>query len=307
MGELNSQDNSVLKGYLAYLERSHSYSTSMSYYLDCKYYLGYLNLTKGPRYTEIDNLKSSTSETVDAYLNILRETKSHATVYRVAVSIRNFYKYLVASKIIDNVPTFGTTLPIPQFHTPEVLTKAQMRLLINSVDTSSEMGARGKAMLLIMYYTGAKATDVLEMKVGDVDFHSREIILKSNSDIKTDLIFSLDGETINALEDYLEYRRKHCTPTSDDPLFTSLKDAKLTRQSVWKIIRRCAEESPLELKIGPNTIRNTMAYHLLESGVSSQRVSSILGNQALDNIRKFMELLPKSDEHIIRTHELLSI
>ncbi len=276
----------LIDTYLGYLEnkRKLSYNTLMSYKHDL---YGYLEYLKANNSTALKVRKA----TVVAYLSLLqREGKSAQTISRNLASIRGFYKYLNVTERMKRNPTSGISSPKSERQLPEILTIKEVDRLLSQPDGDDFKNVRDKAMLELLYATGIRVSELVEIKVDDIE-PEKEILRCEGSDRRA-LPFGTLAKT--ALQKYLEVSPFHNgLKEQSEYLFVNIYGKPLTRQGFWKIIRQYKKSAGIEKEISPKILRHSFATHLLENGVDIKLLQEFMGHSAMAST-KFYENLKSS-------------
>lgn len=277
--------SSVLEGYLKELQRkSLSKNTIDAYNRD---------ITKFKEFAtnREEDLNSATTVTIMAYVQHLEKT-GHATssIVRSIVSIRNFYKYLIKKGIVLEDPTLSYDIPKVQRNIPKILSVEEVDALLNSPD-SSKKGLRDKAMLELMYATGTKVTELLNLTIYDINLKFNYI--KCRGTKSKERIIPIGSYAVNCLKEYLQVRPE-LNIYNLDYLFLNLKGTQLTRQGFWKIIKHYAKETSIDKAINAYTLRHSFAVHLLQNGADIKSVQELLGHRDLAATQIYSTISRKS-------------
>lgn len=275
---------SVYRHYLKEIKKS-SDNTVDSYLRDVKGYLNYCNDRN------IDPAAVSSTE-IGNYLRFLsKRGKTPATVSRSLASIRSFYQFMIYSGIMISNPTKGIKSAAADKKLPEILTPAEVDLLISQPDISSLRGCRDKAMLELMYATGIRVTELIELNIDDINLGISVLHCRSG---KLDRTIPVYKEAIQTLEDYLvRVRPVIVNDRKEKSLFLNLNGARLTRQGFWKIIKGYAASAGINKDITPHTIRHSFATHLLENGAEIHDIQEMLGHSGVSSTAVYTQIINK--------------
>ncbi len=269
--------------YLGYLEKNRKLSdnTLMSYKHDLYDYL---------RYLEIHNssITKASKSTVTSYLTLLqREGKSARTVARNLASIRGMYKYLNVTERMKRNPTSGILTPKSERKLPEILTVKEVDSLLSQPSGDDFKSVRDKAMLELLYATGIRVSELIDIKNDDVEIE-KEILRCHGADRRV-LPFGVLAKT--ALERYLEMSPFHNGQKEQSTyLFVNIYGKPLTRQGFWKIIRQYKKSAGIEKEINPKILRHSFATHLLENGVDIKSLQELMGHSAVSSTQFYENL-----------------
>jgi len=267
-----SNINQLLDDYYLYLSKQNiKNNTVLAYYFDFKNYLE----TSEP--VELDNLFR-----VDHLIEFISQSSiSESTKKRRLASIKKAYYYLTQNNIVANDIKFLSNLNSINIEkksivsSDNILSEEEIDILLNTPNDSISL--RDKAIIETIYTLGLRTSEIVELKVRDIDLNLNLISIYRNSIKKT---FSLDSDINSSLINYLNYERLEFK-LETNYLFLNKNKEKLSRQSVWKIIAKYAENQNIETKVNPKILRKSFALHLIKNGVSINTVSEIFG---IDNL-----------------------
>ena len=209
--------------------------------------------------------------------SLQKNNLASSSIARSIVSLRRFYRYLKNSGTIIDNPILEYESPKIKRIIPEILTVEEVDKLLSIPDISINKGSRDKAMLEVMYAAGLKVTELINLKVSDVNLKLSYI--KCTGSSKRERIIPIGTYAINRLESYFKIRpilnKKYL-----GYLFLNLKGEPLTRQGFWKIIKGYALLAGIQKRIDSNTLRNSFAVHLLQNGADIKTVQELLGQNA---------------------------
>lgn len=216
--------------------------------------------------------------TIVGYLMFLRRKgRSTATVARRLASIKSFYRFLLKEGYIDKDPSENLSSPSLERRLPKVLTLAEIERLLDQPDPSTPIGLRDKAILEVLYATGLRVSELTNLDLGDVDL--REGFVRCIGKGSKERVVPLGEIAIVSTRSYIENGR----PTLIfDPkelsLFVNQNGGRMTRQSIWKLVKKYSERARIPKEVTPHTIRHSFATHLLEHGADIRSVQEMLGH-----------------------------
>ncbi|NFD42903.1 site-specific tyrosine recombinase XerD [Clostridium botulinum] len=238
-----------------------------------------------------EKILSVDTVTIMAFVQYLqREGRATSSIVRNIVSIRNFYKYLIKKNMVSEDPTLGYEIPKIERTIPKILSVEEVDKLLNSPD-SSKKGLRDKAMLELMYATGVKITELLNLNIYDINLKFNYI--KCRGSKKRERIIPIGSYAIKCLKNYLEVRPA-INVYNLDYLFLNLKGTQMTRQGFWKIIKFYAKEAFIDKEIDSYTLRHSFAVHLLQNGADIKSVQELLGHKDLAATQIYSSISKKS-------------
>lgn len=231
--------------------------------------------------------------TIMAYVQFLQKTRrANSSIVRNIVSIRNFYKFLYKKGYIDEDPVVNYELPKVKRNIPKILTIEQVESLLNAPDITCEKGIRDKAMLEVMYATGVKVTELLNMTMFDVNLKLSYI--KCRGSKNKERIIPIGRYAVDCLDKYLNIR-PNINVYNLDYLFLNLKGVQMTRQGFWKIVKKYAKIADIKKSINSYTLRHSFAVHLLQNGADMKSVQELLGHKDLSATQIYSTISKKSN------------
>ncbi|EJP6473421.1 site-specific tyrosine recombinase XerD [Clostridium sporogenes] len=238
-----------------------------------------------------EKILSVDTVTIMAFVQYLqKQGRANSSIVRNIVSIRNFYKYLIKKNIVSEDPTLGYEIPKIERNIPKILSVEEVDKLLNSPN-SSKKGLRDKAMLELMYATGVKITELLNLDIYDINLKFNYI--KCRGSKKRERIIPIGSYAVKCLKDYLEVR-PIINVYNLDYLFLNLKGTQMTRQGFWKIIKFYAKEASIDKEIDSYTLRHSFAVHLLQNGADIKSVQELLGHKDLAATQIYSSISKKS-------------
>ena len=267
-----SNINQLLDEYYFYLSKQNiKKNTVLAYYFDFKNYLDISEAVELDEIFKVDYLRE--------FIN--QSSISESTKKRRLASIKKAYYYLTQNNLIAKDIKFFSNLKSIKIEkksilsSDNILSEEEIDILLNTPNDSISL--RDKAIIETIYTLGFRTSEIVELKLNDIDLNLNLISIYRNSIKKT---LSLDNDINSSLINYLNYERlKNNLET--DYLFLNKNKEKLSRQSVWKIIAKYAENQNIESKVNPKILRKSFALHLIKNGVSINTVSEIFG---IDNL-----------------------
>lgn len=225
-----------------------------------------------------DILSISTSD-IDCYKRKLSQNGfSASSVSRAMSSIRGFYKYLLVAGEVSEDPSRSVKNEKIEKKDFEVLTSKEIELLLSQPDIKTFKGIRDKAMLEIMYATGMKVTELISLRISDINIKLGFVVCHGDDRQKPDRTIFLYPEAVKSIKDYLNNSRKFLDCGTDDSLFLNINGSKMTRQGFWKILKGYVRDAGIHKIITPHTLRHSFATHLLENGADINDIKEILGH-----------------------------
>lgn len=213
------------------------------------------------------------------YMVYLRQKgDSKRTIARRISSIRGFFAWLLDEKHISKNPAALLDAPkIPQY-LPEVLNLAEIKNLLDAPDMHSKLGQRDRGILELMYAAGLRVTELINIRSTDIDFQRGIVRIFGKG--KKERLVPLHANACKILTHYIENYRPLFQPIAKE-LFLNRSGQMLTRQGIWKLIKRYSLIAQIQIPISPHTLRHSFATHLLEGGADLRSVQVLLGHSDL--------------------------
>jgi integrase/recombinase XerD len=264
------------------LEGRMSENTVRSYQTDLKKFEWYLQ-DNGL----VDVLLINEKQLKEYVESITRQGYSPATLARNIVSLKAFFKTLAKQGRMAYDISENLTAPKVELPKTVVLTRKQIDLLLSIPDTKSPKGQRDSAMLELMYATGIKVSELIKAKVSDLDMQVGAIECKSD---KKDRVIPFDKRTRKALVRYLQDGRRHLIKSNlEELLFVNYQGEPMSRQGVWKIVRKYADYAEIDAQITPESLRHSFAAHLVERGADVDAVQEMLGHVTAASTNRYVK------------------
>jgi integrase/recombinase XerD len=202
---------------------------------------------------------------------------SPATIHRKAACLRSFYRHLRREGILDSDPTAALTSPRRGRRLPQVLTRGEVECLLAQPRGTEPTDLRDRALLELMYACGLRASEAIGLEVADVDLEAR--VLRARGKGSRERVVPVGSAAALAVGRYLERGRSVLVgPRAETHLFVNFRGGPLTRQGLYKIVRRYAAGAGLADRMSPHTLRHTFATHLLAGGCDLRSVQEMLGH-----------------------------
>ena len=269
------------------VERGLSENTINSYGIDLKLFLEYL------RENEIPSFKQVNKEVIVNYMQSEKNNnKANSSILRSVSSLRKFFQYLVQEKIIEKDPMLLIDTPKKKQHLPQVLTKEEVEKLLRSPNTGQVLGLRDRAMLELMYATGLRISEIINLKLEDL--HLTMGTLQTLGKGHKERIVPVGDEAIKWVNRYLEEARpKLLKQKRSNYLFLNFHGNNLTRQGVWKNLKAEVRKAGIQKNITPHTLRHSFATHILENGADLRIVQELLGHADISTTQIYTHLSNK--------------
>ena len=276
--------NENINEYINYLEyeRRLTQNTCISYERDLIDYMLFLNQQN------INLVKEISKKNIVQYLELLKKENLKTTsIARKLTSIKNFHKYLYAiGKVKDDV---ALTVERPRLEKklPNVLTIEEVDSLLD-IDLNTPFDYRNKAMLELLYGTGLRISELLNLKIFDIDFEN--CIIRCIGKGNKERIVPIGEYVIKYLQEYLNYRKLLLKKKNNKYLFLNNLGTKLSRFSFFKILKKLLKDKNINKNISPHSIRHSFATHMLECGADLRSIQELLGHSDISTTRIYTHI-----------------
>lgn len=287
-----------LDAFMEYLENTKhaSQNTLESYRRDLMQFFGYLE-DQGIR-----DVTRVTGISLNAYLlHLERQGRSAATVSRVLASIRAYFHYQFREGRVKEDPAELLKAPRVEKKPPTVLTVEEVDRLLEQPCGNTAREIRDKAMLELLYATGIRVSELVSLKVSDLNLAVGFITCRDDRRERT---VPFGREVGGAVGRYLKESRNRLLKDAESPwLFINCRGGQMTRQGFWKIIKQYGNQAGIGAVITPHCLRHSFAAHLLARGADLQAVQQRLGHAAPANTQRYQDyLLSGSGDFAVRLH-----
>ena len=241
-----------------------------------------------------------TPASVEGYVRSLRqEGLAATTIARKIAAIRGLHRFLVAEGMRAEDPTLLIETPKQGDPLPKALTVDEVIRLLESPDLTTLKGRRDSALLEFLYGTGARVSEAVALDVTGVDLEDRVAIVTGKGSKQR--LVPLGGHAVNAIAGWLQDRgRVVSRRQSGDPLFTSVRGRRLSRQAVFNIVRQAAVASSVgPEKVSPHVLRHSAATHMVERGADLRTVQELLGHATISTTQVYTRV---SSSHLLEIY-----
>jgi integrase/recombinase XerD len=236
------------------------------------------------------DLKSVKSKDITDYLGRLRDGRaparkpySPASVARMLVAVRGFFRFLVREGYLDADPTAKVGTPKKPRSLPKAIALADVESLVE-LPPNTLLGRRDRAILETLYGAGLRISELVGLDVDDVDLDEGSVLVRSGKGSKGRRV-PFGRAARAAVGDYLTATRPEVLRKAKRPaagaLFLNARGSRLSRQGCWKILKEYAREAGLDDKVSPHTLRHSFATHMLDAGADIRVVQELLGHASL--------------------------
>ncbi|KIR01901.1 Site-specific recombinase XerD [Lachnospiraceae bacterium TWA4] len=274
-----------IKDFIEYLKRQgySSVNTLVSYQRDLKKLSNHLELHS-------KNFLDATPEVLDEYVNsLLNQNVATSSISRCTATIHKFYQYLTDIGKLKENPALHLKAPHVEIKKPETLCEEEVERLIGSVKGNSPKALRDRAILKVLYETGLRVSELIELEIEDVHLGFHNFIICRSKTTRT-IDISLD--VAEDLGQYLAHARAVFEKgRGAKQVFLNYSGNKLSRQGMWKILKTYGLKAEIDKEITPHTLRHSFAVHKLQEGVELEKISLLLGHSDLSTTKIYTSMI----------------
>lgn len=278
--------DNVLNDYMKYLtvDKEISENTLNAYKRDIGKFFDFL------REKQISEFEEINKTTVITYILRLKDMgRASSTISRNIASIRSFCNFLILKSIIKSDPTIGIDSPNMPKKTPDYLLQEEIELLLEQPDDSVK-GKRDKAILEVLYATGVRVSELVDLNIEDVNLKMG--FIACNGEHGKARIIPLGNISKEALARYTSESRTSLVKEPDEKaLFVNYNGERLSRQGLWKIIKYYTKKADIDKQITPQILRHSFAVHLVQNGADLKSVQELLGHSDISTTQIYSELI----------------
>jgi integrase/recombinase XerD len=274
----------AIRTYLDHLsvERGLAANTLTSYRRDLRRYQAYLDELG------IESLDAVTEATVTSFLVRLREgdadhpALSSTSAARTVVAVRGFHKFAVSDGLATSDPAAAVKPPSPAKRLPKALPLADVEAILEAAGaTGTTLALRDRALLEVLYGTGARISEAVGLDVDDLDTVDGTVLLRGKG--SKERLVPVGSYALEAVDAYLVRGRPELVAVGSGTaaLFLNARGGRLSRQSAWAVLVRAAERAGVTRDVSPHTLRHSFATHLLDGGADVRVVQELLGHASV--------------------------
>lgn len=275
-------------------KKSATENTVSSYKRDMKKFVEYLLSINVDSYYKVD-----TGVIRDFLEGKKREGFSEASVQRLTCVLRAFFRFLCEEYELRKNPMDKIHTKKPKRKIPAVMTIAEVELFLNAPDLSTAKGVRDKAMLEVLYATGIKVSELIELKTDDVNVEIGFVKCRKGEKERINTMYALASKS---LKDYMERIRPELVKDNEEKtLFVNTSGRKMSRQGFWKIVKEYKEKAQILKEITPHTLRHSFATHILENGAKLKDIQVLLGHEDISSTYIYEEIVRNRIKSVYKT------
>lgn len=241
------------------------------------------------KYQNISDIVNVNDDHINKYIaSLKRANLSKATISRKIIAIKEFHKFLYSEKISDENPAKYIDMPKAAKSLPVVLSKEEINKMLETIDTSTPLGLRNKAMLETLYASGLRISELVNLSISDIHLREKYIVVIGKGD--KERMVPLGDIAVTSLRNYIEKGRPFLSKKGGNILFYNYQGNSISRQALYKYIVKLAKDNGIEKEISPHTIRHSFATHLLEGGTDLRIVQELLGHEDISTTQIYTHI-----------------
>ena len=274
-----------LAGYELWLttEKKAASNTLSSYLRDVRQFLDFLSANSTPP-------ERAGQRILERYIkHLTAQGKSVSTVTRSIASLKSFYTYLLIEGCVASNPAKTITPVKAERKLPQILTNREVDLFLEQPECSDAKGYRDKAMLELLYATGIRVSELINLDLEHLNLSANIVRCESRG---KERIIPLYPAAVRALSEYVEKIRPQMVESPDESaLFVNINGRRMSRQGFWKIIKFYQDKAGIKKDITPHTLRHSFAAHLLENGADLRSIQEMLGHADISSTQIYTQVV----------------
>ena len=290
--QTSNKEDSNLRSFLNYLlvDKGLSNNTVKAYEADISSFFQWLD-NKDLKYNNLQE------DHINQYISFLFQRKMRSSsVNRKISSIKSFYIFLVKRNFVKNSPLNDLVTPKQEKYLPESMSEAEVDKLLNSPDVSNKIENRDKAMIEMLYATGMRISELVNLKITDVDM--KRCVVKVFGKGSKERLVPFGETALDSLRSYLNEREQ----SSSKEIFLSNRGKKMTRVAFWQRVKVYLIRENLKNSISPHTLRHAFATHLLNRGADLRSVQLLLGHSDLSTTQIYTHIAKQRLSDVLKKH-----
>ena len=290
--QTSNREDSNLRSFLNYLlvDKGLSNNTVKAYEADISSFFQWLDI-------EDLKYKNLQEDHINQYISFLFQRKMRSSsVNRKISSIKSFYIFLVKRNFVKNSPLNDLVTPKQEKYLPESMSEAEVDKLLNSPDVANKIENRDKAMIEMLYATGMRISELVNLKITDVDM--KRCVVKVFGKGSKERLVPFGETALDSLRSYLNEREQ----SSSKEIFLSNRGKKMTRVAFWQRVKVYLIRENLKNSISPHTLRHAFATHLLNRGADLRSVQLLLGHSDLSTTQIYTHIAKQRLSDVLKKH-----
>lgn len=278
----------ALEDFLSYIssERNLSLGTQEAYRHDVLSFITYLKEIRD------EGIEQATEDSLVSYLASLKSKQlKESTVFRAFMAIRVFFRFLKREGYAEiNITDLIDSPKLWQL-LPDILTTKEVESLLEAPDSSSEEGSRDRAIMELLYGSGLRVSEAVQLDIYDVD----DVFVKVKGKGRKERVVPISKKALFAIDSYLLHHRSRHESETNHALFVTEKGVRVDRFLIWRRIKAYGKEAGIKKNIHPHTLRHSFATHLLDGGADLRVIQEMMGHASIASTDRYMRV---SSQHL---------
>ena len=273
--------NDVKEKFIEYLlfEKKYSNNTIKSYETD---------LNKFIIFFKNKNINNITKKDIEKYIEHLNNNLNMKSISRNISTLKSFYKFLKINNTIHINPMDTIKNPKQRKSLPKILSEEEVTKILD-IKLKTDFDFRNKAMIELMYSSGLRVSELINLKVNDIDLDNECVRIFGKG--SKERLVPLNEYAVNYLREYILYHRKEMFKHGENNyLFLNNHGEKMTRQGFFKILKKIAKEKNIKTEFSPHTLRHSFATHLLKNGADLRSIQELLGHSDISSTQIYTHI-----------------
>jgi integrase/recombinase XerD len=293
---------STIHVFLSYLrvEKGLAQNTILAYGRDLKKFAAFLRKRQKLRLEDVNR-----EDVVDFLSSLYKEKLDSRSVARYLVSLRGIYKFALMEEMITVDPTENLESPKMRSSLPTYLRVDEVDKILQAPDLNTSFGLRDRAMLEVLYSTGLRVSELLNLRITDIDMRMGCVRCVGKGD--KERLVPIGRKAIAAVEQYLaagrpQFAKPSSPPPHNQVLFLTRVGRRLSRVGIWKILHDYGTKLGLRGRLTPHKLRHSFATHLLEGGADLRSVQLMLGHADISTTQIYTHVVEERLKQIYKAH-----
>jgi integrase/recombinase XerD len=284
----------LLKDYAYYLknEKGSSQNTIESYLRDLEQYTQFLDKVHGVK--KPDQIEKMH---IESYMRSLKRHMTTKSMVRKLTAIRSFHHFLFLEKEVDEDVVKAIESPKIEKHLPQVLSVDEVMSILNQIDLSKPLGLRNQALLELIYGSGLRVSELLDIEMEDIHLNQGYIMVKGKG--SKERMVPISDPAVVALRNYIiKGRDVFIKDHKTSYVFINQQGSRLSRQGFFKLLKKLASDAQIQTDCSPHTLRHSFATHLLENGMDLRTLQTLLGHEDISTTQIYTHISQKRIKEI---------
>lgn len=284
----------LLKDYAYYLknEKGSSQNTVESYLIDLEQYTQFLEKVHGVK--KPDQIEKMH---IESYMRSLKRHMTTKSMARKLTAIRSFHHFLFLEKEVDEDVVKAIESPKIEKHLPQVLSVDEVMAILNQIDLSKPLGLRNQALLELIYGSGLRVSELLDIEMEDIHLNQGYIMVKGKG--SKERMVPISDPAVVALRNYIiKGRDVFIKDHKTSYVFINQQGSRLSRQGFFKLLKKLASDAQIQTDCSPHTLRHSFATHLLENGMDLRTLQTLLGHEDISTTQIYTHISQKRIKEI---------